>query len=508
MVLSLFMSRVLGMVRAMVINWQFGQNELTDAYRLSFMIPDLLFFLVAGGALSSAFIPVFSEYYHTDRKSEAWHVFSAVATIMSAAVLGFIGLAWVFAPQLTAIIAAKNDPALYPLITQMSRIVLPAQFAFFIGGLMMGTLYARQVFSVPGLAPNIYNIGIILGAVILPYFIVPGVVGMSWGALVGATCGSFILPLLAMRKFGMEFKITFDTKHPGVRKVFRLMAPVVFGLSLSTVFPMIMQYFAGSYGKSMNTAYDTANQLMQAPLGIFSQSLALAVFPALSQYVAEDHMNLYREQLMSTLRQVLYLTTPVAVIMFAVPDHLVRALFQHGKFTAVDTQRTAACLAMFAIGIVAWSLQPVLMRGYFAIHKSVTPVVIGTITTVFFFSACALITQAGAGYRALPLAGSLSAFLLVGALLVTLAKTVGGLDLAGLGVTLAKALAASSVCGLLLAGLMMGLGEISFGGRFGHIGLLFVAMCGFGWLYYYITRSLAMPECAYVERALKRIQRS
>ncbi|MCC7229906.1 MAG: hypothetical protein IT203_05895, partial [Fimbriimonadaceae bacterium] len=300
MMLSLLLSRVLGLVRDAIIAGKFGSNGFTDSYRLAFSIPDLLFFLIAGGALSSAFSPVFSEYLHTEREEEAWHIFSVVTTLMSLLVIVFIIFAWIFATPLSHAIAPGKSAEWIPYIVQMSRIVLPAQFAFFIGGLMFGTLYAHQRFAVPGLGPNIYNIGIIFGAVVISAFVTPGVVGMSWGALVGAFVGNLLIPYLAMRQIGVRYKFSLDIKHSGVRKVFKLMLPVVLGLSLPGVYALIMQAFGSYYPDGVNTYLEYANKLMQAPLGIFGQSLAIAVFPALSQFFAQKQMDAYRNQLTST----------------------------------------------------------------------------------------------------------------------------------------------------------------------------------------------------------------
>jgi len=509
MMASLLLSRVLGILREMIMNWHFGQSLETDAYRLSFQIPDLLFYLVAGGALSSAFIPVFSEYLHTDREDDAWCVFNSVATLMSIIVGAFVVGAWIFAAPLAHLVAPKSPDAAMPLIIAMSRVVLPAQFAFLIGGLMMGTLYARQLFSVPGLGPNIYNLGIIFGALVLSHFVVPGIMGMSWGALIGATLGSFLLPYLMMKRLGSPIRLQMDLKHPGVRKVFKLMAPVVLGLSLPGVFPIITQYFATYYRQiGLNSALSNANQLMQAPLGVFGQSLALAVFPALAQFFAQDRMDLFRDQASRTLRAVIYLSTPVSVMLLIIPDSLVRAAFQHGAFTTADTQRTAACLAMYAIGVAGWCLQPVLMRAFFALHKTVTPIVLGTIATALFIGLTQLFLALNLPYVYLPLAGSLAAYVLVGLLLVYLSKAAGGLDLPSILGTWAKCLVAAGIASLVLFGFR--LAEPSLIRNFhtpGQIVGTGLTALAFGWAYYYASRMWRMPETETIDRALAKLSK-
>ncbi len=509
MAASLLLSRVLGIVREMIISWQFGQNSFTDAYRNAFTIPDLLFFLIAGGALSSAFIPVFSEYLHTDREEDAWKVFSAVATIMSVLVLAFIVVCWVLALPIVHAMLPKLAPDQVELVATMSRIVLPAQFAFFIGGLMMGTLYSRQVFAIPGLGPNIYNVGIIFGALVISHFVVPGVMGMTWGALIGAFLGNLIIPILVMRKMGSRFSISFDTTHPGVRKVFRLMAPVIFGLSLPAVFPLIMRTVANLYPvKGLPSSIELANQMMQAPLGVFGQSLALAAFPALAQFVAQNRMDMYRDQVSSTLRTVLYLSVPVSVLLVVMPTPIIRAAFEHGKFTAEATERTAACLAMFAVGVWAWCLQPVLMRSYFALHQTVIPIVMGTIVTGIFALGCYGVYKFDLPFTYLPLVGSLSATTLVIALLVGVHRISGGLDLVGIGRTLGKAAISAIGAGILLwlATMLMPTGTHA-GARLAQIGLTGFLMVSFAWVYYFATRALKMPESSTIDRALKKISR-
>lgn len=510
MILSLLLSRVLGLVRDMIMAGQFGSDQFTDAYQLAFSIPDLLFFLIAGGALSSAFIPVFSEYLHTEREREAWHIFSVVTTLMSILVIGFIVFAWVFAePLIQGVVAPGKDDSLTPLIAYMSRIVLPAQFAFFIGGLMFGTLYARQVFAVPGLGPNLYNIGIIFGALVISQLLpaaIPGVVGMSWGALLGAVLGNLVLPFFVMRKLGAHFRPSLDLSHPGVKKVFRLMLPVVLGLSLPGVYALIMQGFGSYFVHGTNTALRFANQLMQAPLGIFGQSLAIAVFPALTQFFAQQRMDMVRHQVSLTIRTVIYLTVPISAFMAVASPQIVAALFQHGKFTAEDAVVVSNCLRLFSIGIAAWCLHPVLMKGFFAVQTTVTPIVLGTATTAIFVLLVLALWSTPLSYLAMPLASSLSAIALVIMLLWALNKRLEGLDLRGIVETTGKSLLATALFTAVTWGVLQTpLGELSSTNKLWAVAVLLVLMIPGSSVYYAVTKWMKMPETAYLDRAFKRV---
>lgn len=507
MMLSLLLSRILGIVREIIINHQFGQNAATDAYRLAFQIPDLIFYLVAGGALTSAFIPVFSEYLHTDRERDAWHVFSSVVSLMGLILIALIAVLWVAAPQVAHAMTGAAMRPMVPEIAAMSRIVLPAQFAFFIGGLLMGTLYARQVFSVPGLSPNIYNLGIIFGALVISRFVEPSVAGMTWGALFGAMLGSLIIPGLVLRRIGASYRFVLDTRHEGVRKVFRLMLPVVLGLSLPGIFPMIMNYFGSQFGRGVVSSYANSNQLMQAPLGVFGQSLALAAFPALAQFFAQQRMDQFQSQLARTIRQALYLSIPVAVLFIVMPTPVIRAMFEYGKFSADATERTAMCLRMYAIGIPAWCIQPILMRGYFSLQRPVPPIVMGTVTTLAFSAACAVSVKAGYGYAAMPFLGSAAAFGLAAAMLLGMRRELGEFDLAGVLATAGKSTIAAAGAALVLVGASFLVPLVEVVSRLATV--LFVAAVGlvFAWGYFFVTRRLGMTESDYVARALGRNRR-
>jgi len=421
MITAIFFSRVLGQFRDTVIAYRFGQNELTDAYRAAFQLPDLLYFMVAGGALSSALMPVFSEYWNTDRKEEAWHVFNSVATVMISIVIGLVILGEIFAAPLMRLIFPGFESFRLEWTIQLTRIVLPSQIFFLMGGLMMATLYARQQFLVPALGPNIYNIGIIFGGLVLalPF----GIFGLAWGALLGALAGSVLLPLWVIWRQGAPFKVSYDTRHPGVRQVFKMMLPVMFGLSLPGIYMLILRVFASYFPAGAISALDNANRQMQAPLGIIGQAVALGIFPTLSAFAANRQWGELKMTLKQGLRLVWFLTLPATALLWVLAEDIGRVLLQYGKFRPADTEMVAACLRAFSLGLFAWSGQAMIARAFFSIKDALTPVLIGTLTTVIFIPLCFLLMKtSGLNYVGLALATSIAATIQMGWMLFALQR--------------------------------------------------------------------------------------
>jgi putative peptidoglycan lipid II flippase len=495
MMASLVLSRVLGLLRDTVMASKFGIGLDTDAYRIAVTIPDMLFFLIAGGGMSSAFIPVFSELIHTNREKDAWKLFGVVVTLTSI----------VFAPGIAHFMGHGKPESIMPEVIAMSRIMLPAQFAFLIGGILFGTLYARQRFAAPGLAPNIYNVGIILGAVLISNYVHPGIAGMAWGALVGAVVGNLVMPFIVMVRLGGHFKPSLDIHAVGVKKTFQLMLPVILGFSLPSVVGLITQKFASSFEGGINTALQLSTNLMQAPQGIFGQSLALAAFPALSQFFAVGRMDMYRGQLTRSLRTVIYLSTPASALMLALAPQIVSLLYGYGRASKeTSLEAVVICLQIFSLGVFAWCCHPVLMRGFFSVHKTVLPIILSTGMTAGFIGGYYVFRAVGLGYLALPASSTVCAILLAAILWIALDREIKELDLRGVLVTLFKSLVGSAAMGGLAYGTFFLLHPV----RKLALGAEFLLICiAAGWLYYFITRALNMPESEYVTRAMNRINR-
>jgi putative peptidoglycan lipid II flippase len=503
---SLLLSRLLGVLRDTVIATKFGLLEVNDSYRIATQIPDMIFMLIAGGGLSSAFMPVFSEFWYTDRRKEAWKAFSVVVTICSIAAVLLIIVAWFLAPIIVQHYGASKPAVIEPAIL-MSRIMLPAQFAFLIGSVMLATLYSRKQFIGPGLAPNVYNLGIIIGAAVLPGIFGFGIIGVAWGAVGGAFLGNIILPLFMMIPQGGSFSLSLDIKAPGVGKFFHLLLPVVLGFSLPSMVNLVTQYFSSAFGPGSNTVLSYSNSLMQAPLGIFGQSIALGIFPILSQLFAEKKMDLYRDMLARTLRTVLYFAVPSAVLMFALAPMIVKIIYGYGKASTEGNQLDliAISLRIYCLAIPAWCLQPCLMRGFFSLHQTLKPIAWGTGMTAFYIFLCVLLRTNPIGLLALPWATDLAAVMLVVFLFLALEGDIGKMNHGAIFATFFKCLGVAAPIGGLAYGAMF---LCPAGHKLIAIACFLAIFAVTGTLYIVGTRKLGMAEADSILKRLSRRVRS
>ena len=428
MMAAIFVSRLLGLVREMVIANRFGVGGQVDAYAVAFQLPDLLYFLLSSGALSSAFIPVFTEYWTRGEKEEAWKVFSIVSTFVFLVLVGLVLLCEIFAPNLMPLVApgfAGKHRDLLGLAVMLTRIVLPAQLFFLTGGLIMASLYSRQHFLTPAMGPIIYNIGIISGGVFLAARL--GISGLTWGALIGSFIGNFALQAIVVRRMGAKFKPSLNLRHPGVVKVGKLALPVLLGLSLPYVDVIINRAFGSLLGEGAVAALNYSNRLMQMPLGIFAQASAVALFPTLAAQAARKEIGELRAGVNFGLRGIFLLTVPSSVLMMVLATPIVRMLFQHGKFTASDAPYVAYALVFYSLGIAAWAGQAIVTRGFYALQNTVVPVVTGTLVTFIFVPMNWLFIKP-LGHGGLALATSVAVTLHMLVLLELLRRRLGGIN--------------------------------------------------------------------------------
>jgi putative peptidoglycan lipid II flippase len=373
---SVLASRVLGFLRDWTVAHQIGSNAFTDAFYAAFTLPDFLNYLVAGGSLSITFIPVFVQYVAEDREEEGWHVFSTVVTVMGMAVAGLVGLGEIFAPQLVAALVPGFDPREKARVVFLTRLMLPAQVCFYLGGILSAVQYAKSQFVIPSLAGVIYNLGIILGGFLLSARL--GITGFAVGVLAGALAGNLALQIYGARRAGARFAPNLNLRHPGFWLFVKLSVPIMLALSLVFTDDWIIRWFGSYLAPASITWLSLAKTLMRVPLGVVGQAVGVASFPFLAQLYSEGKLEDLNRTLDSTLRGLLLILVPISALTIALSTPLVYLVYSHTRLRGPDLAATASTLAIFSLGMFAWGAQNILARGFYAARDTLTPAVVGT----------------------------------------------------------------------------------------------------------------------------------
>jgi putative peptidoglycan lipid II flippase len=373
---GVLLSRILGFLREWMVAHQIGSNASTDAYYAAFTLPDFLNYLVAGGSLSLTFIPVFSKFAAENREHEGWHVFSTVITVMGLVLVALVALGEIFAPRLVPLVAPGFNPEQGARVVFLTRVMLPAQFCFYLGSIFSAVQYAKGKFVIPSLASVIYNLGIILGGLLLaPRY---GTTGFAIGVLAGALAGNFLLQLYGAARVGARFVPNLDVRHAGFRLFIKLSIPIMLALSLVFADDWIIRWF-GSYLESASITWMSyAKTLMRVPLGVVGQAIGVASFPVLAQLYSEKKFGEMNRALNATLKGTVLLLLPIGALTMALSRPLVHLIFSHTRLTGPDLDATAATLVFFSLGMFAWGVQNILARGFYATRDTLTPAVAGT----------------------------------------------------------------------------------------------------------------------------------
>lgn len=440
--LAMVFSRIIGYVRDMVIYAQFGQNNLTDAYNAAFSIPDFLYYLLVGGALSSAFIPVFSGYIARGKEEDGWRVASTIFNIIIILMLVGITLGIIFAPTLVRILVPGFTPENIALTVTMTRVMFIQAFFMALNGISMGILHSHQHFLAPAVGSVMYNLGIIIvGLILSPYL---GIIGFAVGVVCGAIF-NFAVQFPALIKIGLRYRFVIDLQHEGVRKIGKLILPVLIGLSVTHVNLFVNQNLGSRLSEGMISALRAAQRIMQLPIGVFAIAVAAAVFPALTAYAAREEKEDFRRTMSLGLRTIIFITLPAAVGLIALRTPVVRLLFQQGRFTVEDTQATAHALLFYCIGLVAYSSIQMLNRIFYSLQDTKTPVTVGIFTIAINIVLNFLLIEP-MGHGGLALAYSIAGFVNMLGLLYILHKQLGTID--------GRKLLASSTLTLAVSGFM------------------------------------------------------
>lgn len=385
--LGFLASGVLGLVRTVLFGVTFGTSAELDAYYAAQRLPELLYTLVAGGALGSSFIPVFARYLTKNDLPAAWRLASAVLTLATAAA-GVLALALVilapwFVPN---ILVPGEPPAMAELTTQMTQIMLITVVIFTASGLVMGILNAHQLFLLPSLALIGNNLGQIAGALValvaIQAFNVPPAQAI-FALAFGAVLGSFLhlgVQIPGLRKVGARLVARFAPRTEGAKEVLLLMLPRVLGLAMVQINFTVNVMLTSLMVAGSRTALNVAWMLMFFVLGVIAQSVGTAVFPTLAALAAAEDMPAFKQRMAGAMRGVLFLAFPATAVLIVLGEQAVRALFERGNWTPDSTAATAWALTFFALGVAGHSLLEVLARSFYALSDTWTPVAIGVLS--------------------------------------------------------------------------------------------------------------------------------
>ncbi len=383
---SVFLSRLMGLLRDKVVSWQFGAGAESDIYFAAFVVPDFLNYLLAGGYISITLIPLLSKRFEED-EADGWRFFSAVFWWAALGITVLTVAAWIFAPELAAVVGPGFAPEKQARLAHFLRIILPAQMFFLPGACVSALLYIRRQFFAPALTPLIYNGCIILGGLLVTG---RGMEGFCWGVLVGAFLGAFLLPVLAARSRSAALpegvpsglRLVFALRHPLLRRLLLLALPLMLGVSIVAMDEQFVRIFGSLAGEGAVSLLSYARRIMLVPVGVVAQAAGVASFPFLAALAARGDEAGFDRTLGTALRGSMLVVIPLTAYMMAVALPTLGFIFEGGRFSAEETVLAAPLLQMLLLSVPLWVVQQVIGRAFYARQNTLVPAVVGTLATL------------------------------------------------------------------------------------------------------------------------------
>ena len=384
-------SRVLGLVREMVKSDLFGAGPNVDALNVAFRIPIMLYDLLAGGMISSALVPVLSDYAEPERREELWRLMSVLLGTVCGVVCLFVVAGEILAPYLTRLSAGGLSLDDLGLATTLLRLMLPGVLFLSVASVLTGALYALKRFTLPAFTAVAFNAAIVVMALLLGRRW--GVRSMALGLLLGAVC-QVVLQLPGLRD--ARLRLAFDLGHPALRRIIQLYLPILLGLVVDNLLAVLLSYNLASHiGESRISWMEYAATIIQVPLGLVVTAVSIATLPTLSRQAAADEREPFRATLVKGLRLVLSLVIPAAVGLYVLAYPIVALIFGHGDFTPDDTMATAGALQYALLGLLFAAVDQPLILAFYARKDTLTPALVGVGTTILYAIAAVVLQVTG-----------------------------------------------------------------------------------------------------------------
>jgi len=373
------LSRVIGYLREAYIAYAFGAGQQTDAYVAAFTLPDWLNYIVAGGTASITFISIYTRFLAQKREQDAQKTFSIIITVMTTVLIAGTIVAEIFTPQFAGWMFHGFTPQQMELCVHLTRILLPAQIFFYVGGVVSAVLLSNRLFLFPALGPLIYNVFVIAGGVIAGRQF--GISSLAYGALFGSIAGPFLINAIGAAKIGTGYRPSFEVKNPAFREWVRLSIPLMLGVSLVTADDWILRYFASS-GIGDIARLNYAKRLFAVPIAILGQATGQASLPFFSRLFGEKKF----DEFAATVNASVYRITAASLLltgwMMAIAVPLVDLVYRRGHFTFSDSTSTGIYFFWFSLSLALWSSQALYARAFYASGNTLTPMIATSLITL------------------------------------------------------------------------------------------------------------------------------
>jgi len=371
-------SRAIGLIRDKYIAYTFGAGAATDAYNIAFNLPDLINYLLIGGAASISFVTILSRYREQGRDEEGEIALSVILNTM-ALVLGSALLIAEFLVPWYIRIYSKHDPVQDALSIYMTRILLPGQLFFFAGGVLASVALVRKQFTYQAISPLVYTLGIIVGGVVGAHWL--GIPSLAWGALAGSICGPFLVNAFAARRAGVRYRPVLDFHNEGLHMWVKMSLPMMLGVTVVFMDTQILQYFAkhatGDISRLMN-----AKKLFTAPMAIIGQAAGSASLPFFATLYSSQRHEDFRNTVNRSVTRIFSIGLLLTAAIFAMARPLCDLVLRGGHYSVADSLETAVFLSIFSLSLALWSSQAIYIRAFYAAGQTLPPMLAGTIITV------------------------------------------------------------------------------------------------------------------------------
>lgn len=459
---AVFLSRISGLLREMIMARLFGAGQAYDAFLLGFRIPNLTRDLFAEGALSSAFVPVFTQYLATKGKREAVELSNLVATALLIVVGGICVLGIIFSPQLVWLLASgfARVPGKFELAVSLTRVMFPFLLLVALAAQAMGILNALNQFGIPALSSTFFNIGslafgLTLGFTVGRWLGMSLVMSMAWGVVFGGAV-QWLFQVPSLRRAGITYGFRVNFSHPGLRNILSLMGPAILGNAAVQINVLVNTNFASSItdaaGHVINgpvSWLSYAFRFMQLPLGLFGVAIASATLPAISRSAALGRMDEFRLTLSRSLGMVFLLTIPSSIGLAVLGPSMIGAVYQWGRFRPSDTHQTAMALSCYAAGLAGYSAIKILAPAFYALNDARTPMMVSLASIAINLAAAStMVKVAGLGHLGLALSTSAVALFGSVVLFLVLRRRLRRMHGRALAISVGKIAIASAAMGL------------------------------------------------------------